>query len=164
MTRATTGVRSIAIVPFRPEHGDAFYALNRAWLDAFGLYEEPDEVHLRDPHGSIIAPGGAVFVALDGSDVIGTAAIAPHGDGEMELIKLTVAEPARGTGLARRLVDTCIAFARHANVPRVVLVSNSNLVAAVKLYEKMGFVHRPMPASNPYATADVYMEFTLEPA
>src|SRR3954471_7187870 len=103
----TTGARPIAIVPFRPEHGDAFYALNRAWLDEFALYEAPDEVHLSDPHGAIVAPGGALFVPLDGDVVVGTAGIGPHGEDEMELLKLTVAQSARGSGIARRLVASC---------------------------------------------------------
>ena len=44
---------AVEIVPFRAEHGAAFYALNRAWLDEHGLYEPPDEVPLpilRDHH------------------------------------------------------------------------------------------------------------------
>jgi hypothetical protein len=35
------------------------------------------------------------------------------------------------------------------------------LTTALRLYEKMGFVHMPLPASLPYATADVYMELEL---
>jgi ribosomal protein S18 acetylase RimI-like enzyme len=44
---------------------------------------------------------------------------------------------------------------------RVVLVSNSRLGPAIRLYEGMGFQHRPLPADVPYATADVYMELDL---
>ena len=71
------------IVPFRDEHAEAFYALNRAWLDEHGLFEPVDEAQLVDPTGSILAIGGAIFVALDGDAVIGTAAVIPHGPGEL---------------------------------------------------------------------------------
>ena len=49
-------VGGIEIVPFAAEHGDAFYALNRAWLDAHDLYEPPDEAQLADPQNEIIGP------------------------------------------------------------------------------------------------------------
>jgi putative acetyltransferase len=150
------------IVDYRAEHADAFYALNRAWLDQHELFEPHDDEQLRDPVGSIIVPGGAIFVALRGYEVVGTAAVAPCGEAEMELIKLTVAQSARGSGLGRRLADTCLEFARAAGVKRVVLVSSSRLSAALKLYESMGFVHRPLPADVPYETADVYMVLDLE--
>jgi hypothetical protein len=81
-------LREINIVPFRTEHGAAFYALNRAWLDEHGLYGEADEVQLADPVGTMIVPGGAVFVALRGDEVVGTAAVVPHGVDEVELAKL----------------------------------------------------------------------------
>jgi len=43
----------------------------------------------------------------------------------------------------------------------VVLVSSSRLQAALRLYERMGFVPAPLPADVPYATADVFMERSL---
>jgi putative acetyltransferase len=152
---------SVEIVPFRFEHADAFYALNRAWLDEHELYEAVDEEQLSDPVGTILDIGGAIFVALDGARVIGTAAVIPRRPGEMELAKLTVDVSARGQGVARRLTDVCLVHARYAGVRRLVLVSNSRLAAALRLYESVGFVHRPVPDTVPYETADVYMEMEL---
>lgn len=155
---------TFAIVPFRAEHADAWYGLNRAWLDAHGLYEPPDEAQLADPFGAVIAPGGVIFVALMGDVVVGTAAMLPHGHDEWELAKLTVADGARRLGLGRRLAETCIAHARQLGVPRVVLVSSTRLGVALRLYESMGFIRRPVPCSVPYVTADVYMVMELGPA
>jgi putative acetyltransferase len=152
---------SYEIVPFRPEHAAAWYTLNRAWLDEHVLYEPADERQLADPAGTILDAGGAIFIALRDGEVVGTAAIAPHGPDELELIKLTVHERARGTGLGRRLADTCLAHARTLGATRVVLVSSSRLGAAIKLYESMGFEHRPLPDGVPYASADVYMVLEL---
>ena len=149
------------IVPFRAEHAEAFYRLNRAWLDEHDLYEPADEVQLADPQGSVIDKGGAVFIAEADGTVVGTAAIAPHGPGEVELLKVTVAESARGAGLGRTLVELCIARAREMGADTMMLVSSSRLQPAVRLYERMGFTHRPLPASLPYATADVCMELRL---
>jgi ribosomal protein S18 acetylase RimI-like enzyme len=153
---------SYEIVPFRSEHARAWYALNRAWLDEHLLYEPPDERQLADPVGTILDMGGAIFIALRHDEVVGTVAIAPHGPDELELIKLTVHESARGEGLGRRLADTCLAHARALGAARVVLVSSSRLGAALKLYASMGFAHRPLPQGVPYVTADVYMVLDLE--
>lgn len=151
----------IVVVPFRAEHARAFYDLNRAWLDEHALYEQADEDQLADPWTHILDAGGAIFVALLGSEVVGTAAVVPHGPGEAEIAKLTVAEPARGRGLGRRLAETCLEHARAMSVRRVMLVSSSKLGAALRLYESMGFEHRTPPAPLAYATADVYMEKEL---
>ena len=154
-------VKRMTIVTFRPEHAEAFYRLNRAWLDEHDLYEPADEVQIADPQGSVIDKGGAVFIAESDGAVVGTAALVPHGPGEVELLKVTVAEVARGAGLGRRLVEVCIAHARDMGAHTMILVSSSRLKAALRLYERMGFTHRPLPPSLPYATADVCMELRL---
>jgi putative acetyltransferase len=151
----------VDIVPFRPEHAEAFSTLNRAWLISHGLFESHDDEQLRDPVGTILSKGGEIFVALAGGAVVGTSAIKPHTAGTAELVKLTVAEPVRGRGLGRRLVETCVEHARNAGMARVTLVSSSRLVAALALYESLGFVHKPLPSTQPYVTADVYMELDL---
>jgi len=153
---------SITIVTFRPEHADAFYRLNRAWLDEHDLYEPADEVQLADPQGAVIDAGGTVFVAERNGEVVGTAAIAPHGPGEVELLKVTVADVVRGGGLGRRLVDVCIARAREIGAHTMILVSSSRLQPALRLYEQMGFTPRPMPSPMPYLTADVCMELRIQ--
>ena len=152
---------TLEIVPFRPEHADAFYALNRAWLDEHGLYEPADEAQLVNPQSEILDAGGAILVALQDGEVVGTAAVIPHGPGEMELAKVTVARAARGAGLGRRLTDACVAEARARDARRLVLVSSSKLGTALRLYESMGFVHKPLPSVLPYESADVYMELEL---
>lgn len=152
---------TLEIVPFRPEHAAAFYALNRAWLDEHGLHEPADEVQLANPQGEILDAGGAIVVAVLAGEVVGTAAIVPHGPGEMELAKVTVCRAARGAGLGRRLTDACVTEARTRGARRLVLVSSSKLRSALRLYESMGFERKPLPSAVPYASADVYMELEL---
>ena len=151
----------VQIETFRPEHAGAFDALNRAWLLEHGLLEPPDEDQLADPWGQIITPGGQIFVAVRDHDVLGTSAVIPHGPRVFELAKLAVAPAARGHGLGRRLVEACLAFARQRNGQRVMLVSSSRLVPALRLYEALGFRRGPLPPGVPYATADVYMELDI---
>ena len=152
---------SVAIVPYEDFHQEAFYRLNRAWLDEHGLFEPHDEEQLSAPIDAFVEPGGEVYVALDGEVVVGTAAILPWAAGGMEIAKLTVTESARGRGIGRLLAETCIRVARARGAEKVVLISSSLLQDAVRLYERIGFVHRPLPHPLPYETADVYMELSL---
>jgi len=152
---------AVTITTLRPEHVTAFEALNREWLVAHELLEPADEPHLTDPEGRIIAAGGQVFVALEDETVIGTCGVVPTHAGEFEVVKLAVASSARGRGIGRQLVSACLAHARQLGARRVVLISNSRLVSALRLYERVGFRYAPLPADNPYATGDVCMVMEL---
>jgi putative acetyltransferase len=142
---------------FRPEHAAAYEALNRSWLVGHGLIEEADEPQLIDPQCTIIETGGQLFVAVEDGVVIGTCGVAPHGEGEFEVVKLAVATSAQGRGIGRQLVDACVTFARQHGARRITLLSSSLLGPALRLYERAGFRRENLPDSNPYATADVYM-------
>jgi ribosomal protein S18 acetylase RimI-like enzyme len=99
-------------------------------------------------------------VARHGGDVVRTCAVLPHDEGS-GAVKLAVAPARQGLGLGRRLVETCLAYARGRGARRLVLLSNSRLDAAVRLYEALGFRRAPLPPGAAYVTADVYMELDL---
>jgi putative acetyltransferase len=151
----------IEIRQFRPSDAPVVAALNRAWLDQYGLLVAPDELFLMDPGGKIVGRGGAIFVAVRGEEVVGTSSMVPVAPGVIELVKLAVAADAQGQGVGRRLIEVSLDFAQQLGASRVTLISNSKLEAALRLYERFGFQRLPLPADQPYATADIYMELSL---
>jgi putative acetyltransferase len=153
---------TVEIDVFRPEHASRFAELNRQWLEEYHLMEPAEEGQLADPQKHFVECGGQIFVALHNGQVVGTCAVLPHSVEELELAKLTVASEFRGQGLARRLVERCIAHARERGVRRIVLVSNSQLHPALRLYESLGFSYCAVPEAPKYAVADVCMVLSLE--
>jgi GNAT superfamily N-acetyltransferase len=152
-------VPGIAIVPYRPELAPAFASLNRAWIERLFVVEEADRKVLDNPEASIIRPGGQIFFALDGTTPIGTAAAMPVAPGRYELAKMAVDPAYQGRGLGQLLGEAVIDFARSVRAESLFLVTNSSLKGAIRLYQRLGFRHAPLPPHNEYARADVYMEF-----
>jgi RimJ/RimL family protein N-acetyltransferase len=127
------------IVDFRPEHAQAFKALNLAWIQQ---HWTPDEVDLRvleRPQENILDRGGYIAMAELNGKLVGTCALLRIDDYRYELAKMTVAESARGEGLGRRLGEAVIARARALGAHSVFLESNSAFTAAIQLYENLGF-------------------------
>lgn len=153
---------SSEIAIFRPEHASRFAQLNREWLDQYNLMEPANEAQLTDPQAHFLDRGGQIFVALRDDNVIGTCAVVPHGAERWEVAKLAVASEFRGQGIARRLVERCIAYAREQGARRVFLVSNSQLKPALRLYESLGFRYGAVPEVKEYENEDVYMELRLD--
>lgn len=63
--------------------------------------------------------------------------------GELEFRMLSVASSARGRGVGEALVRTVIDRARAAGIGQVVLSSSEKMLAAHRLYERIGFTRLP---------------------
>ena len=151
----------VEVVTYRDELRPHFERLNRAWIERYFRLEAPDLEVFRDPRATIVAPGGEIFFLVDEAGVQGTCAVLPHGPGTFELAKMAVDEAARGRGYGDILMEAAIAFARRAGAERLMLLTNSRLEPAIRLYRKHGFVDVPVEASNGYDRADVQLELTL---
>lgn len=82
-----------------------------------------------------------------GGRIAGSAFIVDARDGVAKL-RLVYVEPwARGTGIARLLVESCMDFARSKGYRRMTLWTNDVLLPARRLYERLGF---QMIASEAY--------------
>lgn len=148
----------LQIVPYAPALRGDFYRLNAQWLERHFQLEEIDRAVLSEPERHILQPGGAIFFARLGDEVIGTCALLQESPGKFELTKMGVDETFRGLGAGRRLLDACIAEFHRRDGRMLFLESNSRLQIALRMYEKAGFVMQPSvrPGSH-YERADVYM-------
>jgi DNA-binding MarR family transcriptional regulator/GNAT superfamily N-acetyltransferase len=84
-------------------------------------------------------PREAGWIAeLDGMPV-GCVFCMRSDDSTAQLRLLLVDPAARGLGLGERLVAECLAFARRAGYPEIVLWTNDILAAARRIYQRFGF-------------------------
>ena len=152
------------VTRMREQHAGDFRRLNLEWIERLFNVEPPDLKVLDDPIGTIIRPGGMVWVALDGDVVVGTAAIIRVTAERYELAKMAVAATHRQRGIGNTLGLACTTWAAEHGARVLFLETNSSLDGAIRLYERLGFRHAPWPHPSDYARGDVYMELVLDPA
>jgi putative acetyltransferase len=142
-----TGAMSITIAPISLAHAAGFHAC----LDAvarekryLAQIEAPPleriEAFVRDS----VAADAVQFVALDGDLVVGWADIFPawaHAVAHTGTLGMGLLAAWRGQGLGRPLLQACIDKARAQGITRITLQARADNAAAIRLYERLGFVH-----------------------
>jgi len=130
----------VEILDYRPVYDRWFKELNEEWLREYFRVEPEDDRILGDPGGTIIRKGGDIFFASWRGRIVGTAALLPAGDGDLELAKMGVSAETRGRGIGRILAEEAIRRARARGVPALELLTSPLLDAACALYRSLGFV------------------------
>jgi putative acetyltransferase len=151
-------MEAVTVMPYREEFRSAFEHLNREWIETYFALEEADREIFRDPAAKVIGAGGQIFFVLEGNQVQGTCAVLRHNGEEFEIAKMAVAPSARGRGYGDRLMETAIRFAVGAGGKRIIIVSNTVLEPAIRLYQKHGFVRVPLAPDERYKRANIRME------
>jgi GNAT superfamily N-acetyltransferase len=150
-----------SVVPYRREYREDFERLNRAWIEQYFEVEEADREVFRDPVAAIVEPGGEIFFVVEDGKVLGTCAVLPHEPGVYEIAKMAVAPKARGKGYGDLLMKASVDFARRVGARRLVIVSNTVLTPAIRLYEKHAFVRVPLEEHERFARANIRLEREL---
>lgn len=151
----------VRIIPYASKHREAFRQLNEAWITRFFKLEKIDILSLSDPEGYILDKGGGIMVAENEGIVIGVCALIPTEEpGVMELAKMAVDPESQGRQVGYRLGQAVIELARHKGVHKIVLESNTVLVPAIKLYEKLGF-EKLNDTRSPYQRCNIKMALRL---
>lgn len=158
-----TPVETVTVIPYREELRAVFEQLNREWIERYFELEEADREVFTNPEATILAPGGQIFFVLAGSEVVGTCAVLRHGPDEWEIAKMAVAPRARGRGLGDRLMEAAVGHALESGARRIIIVSNTVLEPAIRLYRKHGFVPVPLSADERYRRVNIRLERELRP-
>jgi putative acetyltransferase len=146
------------VVTYRDQWRGEFERLNREWIESYFTLEDADRDTFRDPVGRIVAPGGQIFFVVEGERVLATCAVIRHRATVHEIAKMAVSPEARGRGYGDCLMEAALAFSRAAGADRVVIVSNTRLGPAIRLYQKHGFVQVPLDPDQRYLRADIQLE------
>lgn len=152
--------KQLQVIPFHASLRAHFYHLNAQWLEKHFHIEDIDRRMLSDPETHVLQPGGAIFFAQFGDQIIGTCALLHESPGVYELSKMGVDESFRGQGAGRQLLNAAIAEFHRRQGQVLFLESNSLLTAALRMYQQAGFVMQPSKrAGSHYLRSDVYMVY-----
>ena len=153
-------MHNLKIVPFHKKYSSTFYHLNKIWIEESFSLEESDKFDLLNPEESIINKGGEIFFVLIKNKPIATVAMIPIKSDTYELAKMTVDTQYRGNGIANKLMNKCILFAKEKKAKEIILITNDILVIARNLYDKYGFKEVPLD-SDKYLRGNVKMTLNL---
>ncbi len=152
-----------AVRPYTDARAADFARINRQWIEAMYALEPVDEAQLADPRGTIVDTGGDVLFVEDPElGIVGTCGLLKTDEREFELIKMAVVPEARGRGAGKFLLRATIERALALGAETLFLLSNSKSAAAIRMYERNGFVHDPAilaRCGGEYARCDVAMRY-----
>lgn len=156
-----------AINPVRsPEDLAATMALFEAYAASLGInlsYQNFVEEMAAMP-GKYAPPKGELLLARDRRGAaIGCVGLRPLADdGVCEMKRLYVAPEGRGLGLGKALAETIVREARRIGYREMRLDTLPSLVAAIALYERMGFAAIPAYYDTPIA-GTLFFSLPLSP-
>lgn len=137
----------IDIVRIEESHAEAF----RACLDAvarearfLAQIEAPPLERVRAFVAESVASNAAQYVALDGTAVVGWCDVFPKwaaATRHVGSLGMGVLAWYRGRGIGKDLLAATLAHARGAGITRVELEVRVDNAIAIRLYERIGFVH-----------------------
>jgi len=153
----------LAIREYTDDLAADFYAINEEWISSMFTLEEKDRAILSRPRETILDAGGVIlFVESAELGVVGTCALMKVDERVFELTKMGVRESARGRKAGELLLATALARASAMNIETLYLLTNTKCVAAIRLYEKLGFRHDAEIKTQygcAYARCDVAMRY-----
>lgn len=134
----------ITIRRFAPNDGPSIVALitgimEEEFRDAQSAYPTDDISNIETAYGGL---GEAFFVAVNGNKVVGSVAIKKEDERVALLRRLFVDPSYRKQQLGVKLVDRALKFCDEVGYDEIIFKTTSQMVGAVKLCQKCGFVQR----------------------
>lgn len=149
----------IQISFYQHKYQTAFESLNKAWIEKYFWIEPIDVEVLQNPEKNIMAAGGEILIALVDDQPVGVVALKRVSETVLEFTKMAVDEKFQGKKIGEKLAIVAIATAKVMKANKIILYSNTKLVAAIQLYRKLGFVE--VELDGPYKRSDIKMELNL---
>ena len=152
----------IQYTTYRHEHKEQIIALilniqQNEFQVPVTLEDQPDLQIIPDFYQ---VKNGQFWVALHGEEVVGTISLIDCGDGVGCIRKMFVkAEFRSNYGIAQHLLDNLLAHAKKHDITSVYLGTVAKLKAAIRFYERNGFVFlekSALPAQFPLMTVDTH--------
>jgi len=153
--------KNVKVVPFEDKYAVDFKRLNLEWIEKYFNVEEMDKKHLEHPQKNIIEPGGEIYSVIEDGLVKGVCALVFHEEGVFELAKMAVEKESRGKGYGNLLMEAIIEGARVKNAEKIIILSNTQLKAAINLYKKYGFITTRLGQDPDYERGNIEMQLDL---
>ncbi|TYP98956.1 MarR family transcriptional regulator with acetyltransferase activity [Tenacibaculum adriaticum] len=152
----------VTIVAYDAKYHKAFKELNEEWIRTYFKIEVADSMALDNPKEYILDNGGHIFIALYNNEPVGACALLKNNTiiSDFELAKMAVSPSAQGLGIGLLLANAAIDKARLEGAKEIYLESNTVLVPAIKLYQKLGF-QKVSGFSTPYERCNIQMILKL---
>jgi putative acetyltransferase len=120
-------------------------------------------LELRAPASNFRRKGGRMWVAEHEGRLIGSFGIvATHERGVGEFLKVYLSRESRGMGVAKRLLDRALTFARDRNMTAITLWTDSRFLDGHRFYERHGFRRMPGLRSLHGASQSLEYNFRLD--
>lgn len=155
--------KSVEIIEYDPKYDKQFADLNYEWIAHFFTIEDHDREQLDNPYQYIIEPGGQIFFALVGKEVVGTVALIRIDDEEFELAKMVVSPSFKGYKIGEKLLEASVEHSKQLGKKRIILETNTRQFPAINMYRKWKFYDIPLDPNSQFARANVRMQLDLEP-
>ena len=159
----TSQLSNINIRPIQPSDNAALAKIIRSTLEEFGanhkgtVYYEESTDHLYELFRHTLS---FYWVAEVDGEIVGGAGIYPT-EGipadTIELVKMYLLPKARGIGLGKALIETCIAHAKEKGYKNLYLESMPELKRAISVYEKFGFQYLEKQFDTQHTGCRVWM-------
>lgn len=158
------GLNEVIIRRLEPKDNEGIAAIIRASLTEFGV-NKPGTVFTdptTDDLYTLFGKEGSCYNIAEGSGrMLGGGGIFPSEglpQDTCELVKMYLITAARGTGLGRKLIETCMDQARRFGYRRIYIETMPELEQAISTYRKFGFRDLPGPLGNTgHFGCDVWM-------
>lgn len=150
----------VKLVDYIPAYQPHFERLNKSWIEKYFAMEPGDVDVLGKPDQHIIAKGGDIIFAMVGETIAGTVALKPIDTETAEMTKMAVDEAYQGHRIGWKLAEGILEIARKKGLKKVVLYSNTKLIVALNMYQKLGFREIPVEEGR-YNRCSIKMEIVL---